>query len=97
MIRANTNCYTTALCQYDGHEDALVAIRDLDAPKIEKLIAAVKKVKKDGNITPWALTSEGKEELERIAEFKRKNAAASKEEAVLFMADLESGLDENAE
>jgi hypothetical protein len=97
MIRANTNCYTTALCQYDGHEDALLAIRDLDAPKIEKLIAAVKKVKKDGNITPWALTQEGKEELERIAAFKKKNAAPTKEDATLFMADLESGLDENAE
>ena len=97
MIRANTNCYTTALCQYDGHEDALVSIRDLDAPKIERLIAALKKVKKTGNITPWALTQEGKEELERIAEFKRKNAAPTKEDATLFMADLESGLDENAE
>ena len=57
----------------------------------------MKKVKKDGNFTPWALTSEGKEELERIAEFKRKNAAPNKEDATLFMADLEQGLDENAE
>ena len=64
---------------------------------LEKLIAAVKKVKKDGNITPWALTQEGKEELERIAAFKKKNAAPTKEDATLFMADLESGLDENAE
>ncbi len=42
----------------------------------------------------WA---EGKEELERIADFKKKNAASSKEDATLFMADLEQGLDENAE
>ena len=97
MIRANTNCYTTALCQYDGHEDALLSIRDLDAPKIENLIATVKRVKKEGNITPWALTPEGKEELEEIAEWKRKNAAPTKENATLFMADLEQGLDENAE
>ena len=97
MIRANTNCYTTALCQYDGHEDALLAIRDLDAAKIEKLIAAVKKVKKTGNITPWAHTPEGKEELEEIAANKEKNKAPSKAEATLFMADLEQGLDENAE
>ena len=97
MIRANTNCYTTALCAYDGHEDALLSIRDIDAPKIEKLIAAVKKVKKTGNFTPWALTPEGKEELEDIAEFKRKNKAPTKDDATLFMADLESGLDENAE
>ena len=97
MIRANTNCYTTALCQYDGHEDALLSIRDLDAPKIERLTAELKKVKKEGNITPWALTPEGKDELEEIAEFKRKNAATSKEDATLFMADLEQGLDENAE
>ncbi|MBT4258364.1 MAG: 2-oxoglutarate:ferredoxin oxidoreductase, partial [Nitrospina sp.] len=81
----------------DGHEDALISIQDTDGKQIEKLIAAVKKVKKDGNFTPWALTSEGKEELERIAEFKRKNAAPNKEDATLFMADLEQGLDENAE
>ena len=97
MIRANTNCYTTALCAYDGHEDALLSIRDLDSAKLEKIIATVQRVKKEGNITPWALTSKGKEELEAIAEFKKKNAAPSKEDATLFMADLEQGLDENAE
>lgn len=97
MIRANTNCYTTALCQYDGHEDALLSIRDLNAEKLEKIIETIKKVKEAGNMTPWALTPEGKEELEEIAATKEKNKAPSKEEATLFMADLAKGLDENAE
>ena len=64
---------------------------------MEKIISTVKRVKKEGNITPWALTPQGKEELEAIAEFNKKNAAPTKENATLFMADLEQGLDENAE
>jgi hypothetical protein len=96
MIRANTNCYTTALCQYDGHEDALLSIRDLDAAKLEKLIAAVKRVLKEGT-EPWALTSAGKAELEEIKAIKTREKPDEKSEATLFMADLEQGLDENAE
>ena len=97
MIRANTNCYTMALCQYDGHEDALLSIRDLDGPKLEKIIATIKDVKKSGKVTPWAFTPEGKEELEEIAARKAKNKAPAKEDTNLFMNDLEQGLDENAE
>ncbi|KMP11880.1 2-oxoglutarate:ferredoxin oxidoreductase [Candidatus Nitromaritima sp. SCGC AAA799-C22] len=97
MIRANTNCYTMALCQYDGHEDALLSIRDLDSAKLEKIIDTIKRIKKAGTVTPWAFTPEGKEELEEIAARKAKNKAPSKEETTLFMGDLEQGLDENAE
>lgn len=96
MIRANTNCYTMAFCAYDGHEDALLSIRDLDGPKLQKIIKAVKDAKQSG-ITPWALTSEGKAELEDIKAMKEKNKSPSKENTPLFMADLEQGLDENAE
>ena len=97
MIRANTNCYTTALCQYDGHEDALISIRDLDGNKLQKLIDAVDRIKKAGTVTPWALTPEGKEELEEIAATKAKNKTLSKEDTIVFMGDLEKGLDDNAE
>lgn len=65
MIRANTNCYTQAWCAYDGHEDALLAIRDFDSAKIEKIKQAIIKLKQ-GGLTPWAETPEGKEELEEI-------------------------------
>lgn len=96
MIRANTNCYTVVLCPYCGHEDALLTIQDLDTPKYEKLIATIKKTKEDG-LTPWALTSEGQEELAEIKARKEKAKAPSKDNTQLFMGDLEQGLDEHAE
>jgi hypothetical protein len=96
MIRANTNCYTMAFCQYDGHEDALLSIRDVDGDKIVKFTQALRDVKKAG-FEPWGETKEGKEELEEIRSWKEKNKAASKEDATLFMGDLERGLDDNAE
>jgi len=95
MIRANTKCYTMAWCAYDGHEDALLSIRDLDSDKLLKITAAIKKAK--NSVTPWALTSEGKEELERIAANKERLKAQSKEGATLFMGELHQGLDENQE
>lgn len=63
---------------------------------IEKITAAVKKAKASG-ITPWAYTPEGKAELEEIKARKEKNRHPSKENTPLFMGDLETGLDENAE
>jgi hypothetical protein len=36
MIRAGTDCYTTALCAYMGHEEAMASIRDLHAEDIQK-------------------------------------------------------------
>jgi len=95
MIRANTNCYTMAWCAYDGHEDALLSIRDLDSDKLIKITEVIKKAKK--SITPWALTSEGKEELEKVAADKKRRKAQTKENATLFMGELHQGLDENQE
>ena len=95
MIRANTNCYTMAWCAYDGHEDALLSIRDLDSDKLIKITKAIKKAKK--SITPWARTPKGKEELEEIAANKERLKADSKENATLFMGELHQGLDENQE
>lgn len=96
MIRANTNCYTMAFCAYDGHEDALISLRDLDNSKLIKVTEAVRKAKKDG-VEPWGLTKVGKEELEEIAERKKAELNPSKQETTLFMGELEQGLDENAE
>ena len=96
MIRANTNCYTMAFCQYDGHEDALISLRDLDGSKLTKVTEAVRKAKKDG-VEPWGLTKEGKEELEEIAARKKAELHPNKEDTTLFMGELEQGLDENAE
>lgn len=97
MIRANTNCYTMAFCAYDGHEDALLSIMDVDGAKIEKVTMAIKDIKKAGTVTPWAFTPEGKEELEEIKARKVETAKLTKENVTLFMADLEQGLDENQE
>ena len=96
MIRANTNCYTMAFCQYDGHEDALISIRDVDGDKIVKFTQVLRDVNKAG-FELWGDTSVGKEELEEIRVWKEKNKAPAKDKAPLFMADLEQGLDENAE
>jgi len=95
MIRANTSCYTQAWCAYDGHEDALLSISDLDSNKLIKITEAIKKAKK--SITPWGLTPEGKEELEEIAAMKAKNKVVEKEDAVLFMNDLHEGIDDRQE
>jgi hypothetical protein len=97
MIRANTNCYTMAFCQYDGHEDALISIRDIDIAKIKKFTQVVKDVKKSGEVEPWGLSASGKAELEEIAEGKAKRAELTKDNVNLFMGDLERGLDENSE
>ncbi|PIQ98890.1 MAG: 2-oxoglutarate:ferredoxin oxidoreductase [Nitrospinae bacterium CG11_big_fil_rev_8_21_14_0_20_45_15] len=100
MIRAGTNCYTMAFCAYDGHEDALLSIRDLDGPKLEKIIATVIRVRDSGNVTPWAYTPEGIEELEEIKARKSEEKCATKEAVNIFPQEihpLEQGLDENAE
>ena len=96
MIRANTKCYTMAFCAYDGHEDALISLRDLDGSKLIKVTEAVRKAKKAG-VEPWGLTKEGIEELEEIAARKKADLNPTKEETTLFMGELEQGLDENAE
>ncbi len=96
MIRANTSCYTMAFCAYDGHEDALLSLRDLDGPKLQKVIDAIRLAKKEG-VEPWGLTREGKEEIEETAARKAAEKSPAKEDTTLFMGELEQGLDENAE
>ncbi|MBC8286795.1 MAG: 2-oxoglutarate:ferredoxin oxidoreductase [Nitrospinae bacterium] len=96
MIRANTNCYTMAFCAYDGHEDALISLRDLDGAKLLKVTEAVRQAKKEG-VEPWGLTKAGKDELEETAARKKAELSPSKENTTLFMGELEQGLDENAE
>jgi hypothetical protein len=96
MIRANTNCYTMAFCAYDGHEDALISLRDVADQKLQKVTEAIRQAKKDG-VEPWGLTKEGKEELEETAARKNSEKAPLKEDTTLFMGELEQGLDENAE
>ena len=85
-----------AFCAYDGHEDALLSLRDLDAPKLQKVIDASRQAKKDG-VEPWGLSKKGKEELEKTAANKAAAKAPPKGETTLFMGELEQGLDENAE
>jgi hypothetical protein len=96
MIRANTNCYTMAFCAYDGHEDALISLRDVADIKLQKVTEAIRQAKKDG-VEPWGLTKAGKEELEETAARKKAEKSPAKEDTTLFMGELEQGLDENAE
>lgn len=37
IIRGGTDCYTIALCASEGHEDAMISLRDVNLAKIEKL------------------------------------------------------------
>lgn len=96
MIRANTNCYTMAFCAYDGHEDALISLRDVADIKLQKVTEAIRQAKKEG-VEPWGLTKAGKEELEETAARKIAEKSPAKEDTTLFMGELEQGLDENAE
>ena len=85
-----------AFCAYDGHEDALLSLRDLDGPKLQKVTDAIRQAKKDG-VEPWGLSKQGKEELEETAARKKAEKSPAKEDTTLFMGELEQGLDENAE
>jgi hypothetical protein len=37
IIRGGTDCYTIALCAREGHEDAMISLRDVNLAKIKKL------------------------------------------------------------
>lgn len=41
MIRAETNCFTVAVCAEAGHEDAMVSLRDAGADKVRALTQTV--------------------------------------------------------
>jgi hypothetical protein len=47
MIRAGTNCLTTALCAEQGHEDAMLTVRDCDAAKLRRVAQIVKRVREE--------------------------------------------------
>jgi hypothetical protein len=96
MIRANTNCYTIVLCPHDPHEDALLSVRDMDEAQLKKIRQVIIQVRDSGKVTPWAHTPHGKVELEEIRERKARNKT-TKENAKLFLSDLETGLDPNEE
>lgn len=45
IVRAETDCYTIALCGLSGHEDAMATMRDQHSHELEKFIEIAKKVK----------------------------------------------------
>ena len=47
MIRAGTNCWTSAVCAEQGHEDAMFTVRDSDAVKIRRVAAVFKRVREE--------------------------------------------------
>ena len=48
IIRGGTDCFTMAMCAQAGHEDACLSFRDVTVEKINRLIATVEKLKKEG-------------------------------------------------
>jgi hypothetical protein len=50
MIRAGTNCWTSAICAEQGHEDAMFTVRDSDAVKIRRVVAVFKRVREEMGI-----------------------------------------------
>jgi len=51
IIRGGTDCYTMAMCAQAGHEDACLSFRDISLEKIERLTAAVEKLKSEGVVS----------------------------------------------
>ena len=47
MIRAGTNCCTAALCAEQGHEDAMMMIRDSDTAKLQRIAQIFKRVREE--------------------------------------------------
>ena len=47
MIRAGTNCCTSALCAEQGHEDAMMTVRDCDAAKLRRVAQVFKRVREE--------------------------------------------------
>ena len=52
MIRAGTNCLTIALCAEQGHEDAMLSIRDCDDVKFRKVAEVIRQVRDKMGIPP---------------------------------------------
>jgi len=51
MIRAGTNCWTSAICAEQGHEDAMFTIRDSDTTKIRMAAQVFKRVREEMGLT----------------------------------------------
>jgi hypothetical protein len=45
IIRAETDCFTIAMCSMEGHEDAMITLRDQHPEELEKFIEIAKQVK----------------------------------------------------
>jgi len=45
IIRGGTNCFTIALCTFNGDTEAHITIRDLTADTIQRIVDAVQKLK----------------------------------------------------
>ena len=50
MIRAGTNCCTMAICAEQGHEDAMLTIRDSDTAKLQRVAKVFKRVREEMGI-----------------------------------------------
>jgi hypothetical protein len=48
IIRGGTDCYTIALCAEEGHEEANTSLRDADNNTLQKLLDAIREMKKGG-------------------------------------------------
>lgn len=49
IIRGGTDCFTIALCTFNGDDEAHVTIRDLTARTIKRLVNAVTRLKGEGD------------------------------------------------
>ena len=47
IIRAETDCYTIAICSLCGHEDAMATLRDQHVSELEKFIEIATQVKSE--------------------------------------------------
>lgn len=45
IIRGGTDCYTIALCGAAGHEDAMISLRDVGVPQLNRLCEIINGVK----------------------------------------------------
>lgn len=50
MIRAGTNCTTSALCAEQGHEDAMFTVRDCDVDQLRRVASVFKRVREEMGI-----------------------------------------------
>jgi hypothetical protein len=50
MIRAGTNCCTMAICAEQGHEDAMLTIRDSDTAKLQCVAKVFKRIREQMGI-----------------------------------------------